>query len=41
MGGACNGVWGRGEMHTRFWWGNLSEGENLEDQGIDWRIILK
>ena len=32
-------------MHTGFWWGNLEEGDPLEDQGIDnvilVRIILK
>jgi len=27
-------------MHTRFWWGNLREGDHLEDPGIDGRIIL-
>ena len=30
-----------GELHTRFKWGNLREGENLEDAGLDRRIILK
>jgi hypothetical protein len=28
-------------MHTRFWWGNLREGDHLEDPGIDGRTILK
>ena len=28
-------------MHTGFWCGNLSEGEHLEDRGVDVRIILK
>jgi len=28
-------------MYTRFWWGYLSERENLEDPGVDWRIILR
>jgi hypothetical protein len=32
---------GRGEVHTRFWWGNLKEVSHLEDQGVDRRIILK
>ena len=27
-------------MHTRFWWGNLREGDHLEDPGIDGRMIL-
>jgi hypothetical protein len=28
-------------VHTGFWWRNLSEGEHLEDPGVDGRIILK
>ena len=32
---------GGGELHTGFWWGNLEERGDLEDPGIDWRIILK
>jgi hypothetical protein len=31
----------RAEVHTGFWWGNLREGDHLEDRGIDGRIILK
>jgi hypothetical protein len=31
---------GRGEVYTRFWWGNLREGDNFEDPGVDGRIIL-
>jgi len=34
-------VWGRGDVHTGFWWGNLKEREHLEDQGVDERIILR
>ena len=32
---------GRGEMHTRFWCGNLKEGDHLKDPEVDGRIILK
>ena len=28
-------------MHTEFWWGNLREGDHLEEPGIEGRIILK
>jgi len=28
-------VWGTGEVHTGFWWGNLREGNRLEDQYAD------
>jgi hypothetical protein len=28
-------------VHTGFWWGNLREGDHLEDLGIDERIIIK
>jgi len=31
---------GRGEVYTRFWWGNLWERGHLEDSGIDGRVIL-
>jgi hypothetical protein len=34
-------TWGRGEMCTGFWWGNLRERDNLGDTGIDCRIMLK
>jgi hypothetical protein len=34
-------VWGRGEVHTVFNWGNPREGDHLEDPGVDERIILK
>jgi hypothetical protein len=31
----------RGEVHTGFWWGDVREGDHLEDLGVDVRIILK
>jgi hypothetical protein len=33
-------IWGAGEMLTGFWWGDLVEGDYLEDLGIEGRIIL-
>jgi hypothetical protein len=34
-------VFGRGEVHIGFWWGNLRERDHLEDPGLDRRIILR
>ena len=34
-------VWETGEVHTRFWRGDLREGDYLEDIGVDEKIILK
>jgi len=32
---------GRVKVYTGFRWGNLSERDHLEDQGVDGRIILR
>jgi hypothetical protein len=32
---------GRREVHIGFWWGNLRLRKNLEDLGVDGRIILR
>jgi hypothetical protein len=34
-------VWGRGEFFTGLYWGNLRERGNLEDLGVDLRIMLQ
>jgi hypothetical protein len=34
-------VWGRGEVYTGFWWGNLREREHWGDSDVDERIILR
>jgi hypothetical protein len=34
-------VWDRRDVHTGFWWGDLREGDHLQDLGGNWRIILK
>ena len=32
---------GRGEVYTGFWWGNLRERDQMEDPGLDGKIILR
>jgi hypothetical protein len=34
-------AWGRREVRTWFWWGNLREADHLEVTGLDGKIILK
>jgi hypothetical protein len=34
-------VWGRREMDTGFWQGDLTEGDHLGDPGLEGRIISK
>ena len=34
-------VWGRGEVCTVFWWGNLRERDQWGDPDVDGRIILR
>ena len=30
-----------GEVCTRFWWGNLREGDHWGDQDVDGRVMLR
>jgi hypothetical protein len=40
MGGAC-ATYGRREVLTGFWWGDLRERRHLEHRNVDGMIILK
>jgi hypothetical protein len=33
-------MWGRGEVHTGLWCGNLRERDHLEDLDVDGEVIL-
>jgi hypothetical protein len=34
-------MYGKSEVHTGFWCGNVRERDHLKDPGVDGRIILK
>ena len=34
-------MYGREEVYTVFWWGNLRERDHLEYQGVDWEDNIK
>jgi hypothetical protein len=34
-------VWERGDVRTGYWWGNVIERDNLENPGVDGRMILR
>jgi hypothetical protein len=34
-------AWETGNVHKGFWWGNLREGDHLENPGVDGSTILK
>jgi hypothetical protein len=34
-------MWGKREVHTGFWWGDLREGDHEGDPGVDGRLMLK
>jgi hypothetical protein len=40
MGGACSTYLGRGDVYTGFWCGNLRERDDLQDPGVNGKIIL-
>jgi hypothetical protein len=41
MVAVCSKYGGRGEMFTGFWWGILWGRQNLEEPGVDGRILLR
>jgi hypothetical protein len=40
-GSRFHNIWGTGEVHAGFYWGNLREEDHLDDSGTDRRKILK
>jgi len=40
MVGSCS-TFGKEEVHTGYWWGNLRERDHLEDPGVVERISLR
>jgi hypothetical protein len=34
-------LWGRGEVSTEFWWGNLRKLDHWGDPDVEGRIILR
>jgi len=41
MGGTCSTYGGKERCIHGFWWGNVRARDNLEDLGVDGRIILR
>ena len=41
MGGVCGTYWGKREMHTGIWWGNLTERFPIGRLGRRWEDDIK
>jgi hypothetical protein len=41
MDGAFSAYGDSGEAYMGFWWGNLREGDNMRDPGVDERMTLR
>ena len=39
--GEYGNIWGIGEVHAEFWWGEVRERDHLEEQGVNRRVMLK
>jgi hypothetical protein len=38
-----DGIWhvrGTGEVNIRFWWGEVTERDHLENTDVDWRMMM-